>query len=165
MVSARSPGAYSFQPAEYLIGNFRPSPCHSKRSKPLQDKRQLPVIAFRKNQEKLISTHADGEIASADGAIEGGGKFLQHHIPGGVTVAVVDVLELVEIQEHDGKRMLLASRARHFGNEPLLGKPSVVETGQGVNHGELAQDHGMMLLFRKLAPEPFDEHLLVDGVD
>src|SRR5580692_3046212 len=154
-----------FLPANRILDRKFPAlPGQFERPQPVQDELQLLVIAFRKNQQELVASHPHGEVSSPNGAIEGCGKLLKNQVPGGMAVGVVDVLELVEIEDHHTERMAFARRARHLGDQPLFGKPAVIEPRQGVNHGELAQDHRVMLLFCKLPPQPLDQHLLVNGV-
>ena len=58
-----------------------------------------------------------------------------------------------------------ACGARNLRGEALLGKPAIVKPRQCINHRQFTQDQRVMLLFRKLPPQPLDEHLLVDRVD
>ncbi len=155
-----------FLPTGRILDAKSPAfPSQFERAEAVQNKLQLLAIAFGKNQQEFIATHAHGEIAPANSAIKGRSKFLQHQITGGVAVRVVDVFELIKVQEHYRQGMALAGGARHFRDEALLGKSSVVEARQGVDHSEVAQDHGVMLLFRELSTEAFDKHLLIDSVD
>jgi len=146
-------------------GQFAAFPDHLEWPQASQNKLQLRVVAFGKNQEKLIAAHAGSEIAAANGSIETRGEFLENEVSGRMAVGIVDVLEVIQVHQDDRERMALASGTSDLGGKALLGEPAVVKSRQGVNHGELAQDQRVMLFLSKLAAETFDEHLLIDGVN
>jgi hypothetical protein len=109
-----------------LDGNFLVTPLHFERPKTVQDKMQLLEITFRKNQEEFVASHPHSEIAFANDTVEASSKFLQHQITGRVAVGVVDLLEIVQIQEHHRQGMPFARGAGHLCGKPLLGKSTVV---------------------------------------
>src|SRR5580704_19706551 len=82
-----------------------------------------------------------------------------------MAVGIIDLLKRIQVQNDDGKRMALAGRASDFRREALLGKPAVVQASKSINHGQAAKYERVVLLFGKVPSEPFNKHLLVDGVD
>ena len=68
-----------FLPASCILDRkFAPFPGHLERSDAIQDKFQLLVIAFGKNQQEFVATHADREVAAPNSSIQSSGEFLKH---------------------------------------------------------------------------------------
>src|SRR5690348_1420447 len=60
--------------------------------------------------------------------------------------------------------MSLALGAGHFGGEPLLGKATVIEASQGINHSEVAEKVRMALFLSELPAKSLDENSLRDHI-
>ena len=50
-------------------------------------------------------------------------------------MGVVDPLEMIDVEESEGKRAFRAKRSRHFARDRLLAGAAVVQTGQLVGQG------------------------------
>src|SRR5271156_1755713 len=159
------PGVILLPAGGILDRNFSPVPLHLQRTEPVQNQLQLRQIAFRQNQQKLIPTHANRQIPAPNHAIERRRKFLQHQISRRMPKRIIDVLEFVEVHQHDRQRMPLPRRTRHLSDKPLLRKPPVIQPRQRINHRQIAQQHRVVLLLRKLAPQALNQYLLVDRVN
>src|SRR5258708_39521852 len=77
-----------------------------------------------------------------------------------MAVGVVDFLEPVQVQSKYRQWMSFALGAGNFGGEALFRKPPVIQTGQGLNHGEVTEKVRMTLFLGELAAKPFDENAL-----
>ena len=71
-------------------------------------------------QHELVATDAREQRAGADAAIEALGRRLQQHVAGGVSHAVVDCLEAIQVDAHQGERLaapaeILQRRTQAFG--------------------------------------------------
>lgn len=141
-----------------LPGNFQGT-------KTSQDKLQLLESTFGEKNKKLIATQADGEIGSADHLVEMGGKFLEDVVSGGMAVLVVDLLEFIQVEGEHGEGMPAALGTSNLGSEALHSETAVIKTGQRVDHGQIAKNVGVALLFSELAAQALDKNLLVDGVE
>src|SRR6266567_595856 len=116
-------------------------------------------------EQEIRAAQPHGQIGSSDHLVQTGGKFLQHLVAGGMAVCIVDLFEIVQVQRKNGQGVSLALRASNLRRQALLGKTPVVQTGQWVNHGQIAQKVGMALLLGELAAKPLDENLLVDRIE
>lgn len=62
----------------------------------------------RADDHEFLSAPAPGFVGVAHVPSKDPADLFQDMVPGIVTVGVVDVLEMVDIEENDGKRLLLA---------------------------------------------------------
>jgi hypothetical protein len=68
-----------------------------------------------------------------------------------VAVAIVDVLEAIEVQHHHGQRARIARRQRGLEDQALVEGAPVGQPGQGVGDGldaELPREHGQRVVAR-----------------
>src|SRR6266849_5336022 len=61
--------------------------------------------------------------------------------------------------------MAAAFGASDLCSEALFGETAVVEAGQGINHRQVAENIGMILLFEKLLTKTLNEDFLIDRID
>src|SRR5690348_6235526 len=78
-----------------------------------------------------------------------------------MTIRVVNVLEIVKVQRHYREGMSLALGARNLCGKALFCKAAVVQASEWVKQSKTAQDVRMALLLRELAPQTFDDELLI----
>lgn len=83
-------------------------------------------------QREFVAAATPGQIAFADGLTDPAGQRAQRLVAGGVPMAVVDLLEQVDVQHHRGKRSSRGARAREGGLAQLLQVRVVVEPGQAI---------------------------------
>jgi len=145
-------------------GKFEALPVHYQGAETPQDELQLLQSAFGKENEELVAAEANGKVRAADNSVEVSGKFLQHLVSSRMAVHVVDLLEIVQIQGEHSQGMSPALGARHLRGETLHSKTAIVQARQRINHGEIAQNFRMPMLFSELKAETFDQNLLIDGV-
>src|SRR6266849_6649723 len=139
-------------------------PVHFQGAETSQNELQLRQRAFGKKNKEFVAAEPNGEIRAADDSVEVSGKFLQHLVPGRMAVHVVDLLEIVQIQGEHSQGMSPALGARHLRGEALHSKTAIVQARQRINHGEIAKNFRMPLLFGELAAQAFDQNLLIDRV-
>ena len=90
--------------------------------------RLLHSVDVLQEQRELIAAEARRRVAGANTRREALRHFDQHLVAGGVPEAVVDRLEVVEVEEHDGDALVLAPRAGDrvpdaLGEERPVGEP------------------------------------------
>jgi hypothetical protein len=140
-------------------------PSYLESAKAVQDELQLVESALWKKNKKFVAAEADSHVRTANYLVEMRGEFLKDVVTGGMAVAVVDQLEIVEVESKHGQRMTAALGARDLCGEALNTKTAVIEAGQRIDHGHVAKNVGMTLFLGELEAQAFDEDLLVNGVE
>ena len=79
--------------------------------------------------------------------------------------AVVNFLELVQIDQEKGERQSLSLSAKDFGLHARFGEPAVVETGEGIEHRQAIERVRARLFFLDFVTEILDPELLPQRVD
>src|SRR5437764_10802213 len=77
-------------------------------------------IGKGKNHHKLLSSKATHDIFRAHASLEKSRGFAQHSIASIVTVGVIEVLEMIQIEHHYPHRLLGAQSAPDFAFEDLF---------------------------------------------
>ncbi len=65
-------------------------------------------IGVGQQQNEFVASQARHRVLFTHGRLQAGGEFNQHLITDAVTQGIVDVLEMVQVQKHQGYRMLRA---------------------------------------------------------
>ena len=91
--------------------------------------------AVGKQKRELVAADAGGEVVAAAAVANGGADVAQHRIAGGVTGAVVDLLEVVEVDEAERVLARLVLGLAHGFLEGLLEGCPVGQIGEAVVHG------------------------------
>ncbi|MNP03519.1 hypothetical protein D3C76_954060 [compost metagenome] len=81
-------------------------------------------------ERKLVTTEAKGLIRAADAAVEQLREAAQHQIPHRVTPGVVDLLEPVQIQQHQHQAVGFPVVLLHRTTYGLIEVGAVAEPGQ-----------------------------------
>ena len=89
--------------------------------------------------EELIASEPGHDVGRAHGVAEPVGDDAQELVAGRVAVAVVHELEVVEVDEEDGDRLLAAPGARDRLLEVLLEEEAVGQVGERVVIGEVGE--------------------------
>ena len=90
--------------------------------------------------EELLAAVASGEVALAHAGDECGSDGGEHVVAGAVTVGVVDLLEVIEVEQDRRER---AAAARRLGDHALEGvarRPAVGHAGERVGRSALLGD-------------------------
>src|SRR6266516_1402619 len=87
---------------------------------------------FREEQRELLPPDAARDIALANVPLQQETHAPQDNVACAMAQAVVDALEVINIQSDYGQSVLLAVRARQLPQEEFLQKAAVVQTGERI---------------------------------
>jgi len=82
-----------------------------------------------------------------------------------MAVGVVNLLEVVQVQRKHRQRMPSTFRACHLRRQALLCKAPIVQSGQRIDHRQIAQNMRMVSSFQELPAQTLNQNFLVNGVD
>ncbi len=111
------------------------------------------------HQRELVAAEARERVALADRRAQPLGDRAQEAVAAGVAEAVVDLLEVVEIEHHHGDPAALAARLAHRLAQAVEQQRAVGQAGQRVVMGEMAD-----LLLDALALGDVEQHELGRGL-
>ena len=92
-------------------------------------------IGMRQEDRELVAPDAERAIGLAERTVDELAEAAQHAVAAGVPTTVVDGLELVEVDDQQRERVLVAQCRRHLAIELLLEGPMVAEPGQRIEEG------------------------------
>ena len=95
----------------------------------------LEALHVLQEDRELIPAEAGRRVACANARFESLGHVEQHLVAGGVAEAVVDRLEVVEVEEDHGQALVVAARARDRVPHPLDEQRAVGEVRHRVVEG------------------------------
>ncbi len=106
----------------------------------------LPGAEILEQHGELVAAEARDGVAAAGRLDEPLRALVQHAVADRMAEGIVDVLEVVEVDEHDGYRPPVALADRHRVLDAVAEQRAVPEQGQRV-----VQRHSLQLLFHALA--------------
>ena len=93
--------------------------CRARDEQPARDDRGGLGIGVRQQQGELVTADPEWSVDRAQGARQQRAEAAQRLVAGGVAGAVVDLLELVEVDEHERRAVRRsAARARSADRAP-----------------------------------------------
>ena len=95
--------------------------------------------AFGEDEREFLSSVSAGQVVGTDGPKQGISDKTEGFVAGGVSEGVVVALEIIDIEHHQGERPPLATGTENLAFEEFLHVAAVVEAGQGVVDGLLAE--------------------------
>ena len=101
--------------------------------------RLLDAVDVLEQERKFVAAEARRRVRGADARGEALRDLGQHLVAGRVTEAVVDRLEVVEVEEDDGDALVLASRTRDRVPHPLREERAVGEAGHRIVEGLMGE--------------------------
>ena len=136
------------------------------RQQPLNDGAGIVLVPLGQDDHELIPAVAGHDIGPRRACLDASRDALEHHVAGVVAEAVVDDLEVIEVDEQDQQALI----AHQFLREPQLEQISVTQPRQHVMVGQVVE---LLLLCHrgeregKIACELVDERdfRLVEGVE
>ncbi len=93
----------------------------------------------RQQQQKLFATPARHHILLAHRNLKRSRQRFQHLVTDVVAELIVDVLEMVDIDQHQRERAPRAVFTRHFILQPLRHRSSITQLGQKIGAGGFFQ--------------------------
>ena len=115
--------------------------------KPLRDRRGVFCAGdLREQHGEFVAAEPGGGIAVAQAGEQASRHALQHPVAGRVAQAVVDRLEVIQVQHHDGGHALFAAGQRQRLGEPVAEEFAVGQVGQRVVGGPMAEEFLGLLL-------------------
>ena len=94
---------------------------------------------LREDEPELVPADAARDVGLAHSLAHTFRGLGERGVAGEMADAVVDALEVVDVDEHEGEPARVAVRARDLASERLVEVAAVVETRQPVEVGELAR--------------------------
>ena len=91
---------------------------------------------LRKQGNELIAPVAEGVIDETEAVLDGDADFIQQAAADEVAVAVVDLLEVVEVEEEDAELVAEAGGAVDLGLDGVVEVARVVKSGAVIGDGE-----------------------------
>ena len=89
-------------------------------------------LLIEQQDYKLIAAQSDNRIRRAQASHHARGHFLQQFVADIVPEAVVDQLEIVEVDESNGHPPVVALRVENGLRQPVLEQAAVWQAGQGI---------------------------------
>ena len=102
---------------------------------PFRERRRAVDVSRGKDHRELFTAHSADDVAHTNGRSEDVGDLLEEVVADPVSVDVVDLLEVVEIEHHHGDRLACSRRAQELLSETVVEGTVVVEAGQSVRLG------------------------------
>ena len=94
-------------------------------------------VGLGEDQHELLAAVAADHVARPQVRAERLGDAAQHDVAGGVAVGVVDGLEVVDVDERDRQRALVAAGALDLGEQGGQQRAAVRDAGQAVDGREV----------------------------
>ena len=152
--------------------NFPSVVVHFQPMQPGQHAQHLLRTTFGQEHEKFVAPHAYRNVAAANGFSYVNSKVGEHQVAGGMAVAVVDLLEIVEVKHQHREQVILPSGPGNLDHQVLLQKAPVVEAGEGIGQDQLAELLCTEFLLCddfqlacQLTPQPANQNQLVDDMN
>ena len=93
----------------------------------------------RHDEHELLSTVTAGHIAPLQESLKQDGKRAEHEVTGTMTVPVVAVAEMIQVEHRDGQRPPLTPHMTQLAGKLLLHEATVVQPGERVTNREAAE--------------------------
>jgi hypothetical protein len=94
--------------------------------------RRAVGVGARQNDDELVAAETGNGVLVAHGTPESLGDLNQQGVADPVTQRIVDILEAVQVEEHQRQRFTAAMRTRKVVPDPLLEQAAVGQTGQRI---------------------------------
>jgi len=114
------------------------------------------------DHQELLTAVATPDVARAQTASQAPSDRAQHLVAGHVTVAVVDLLEVIEIRHQDGEPGPVAAGALELHRQDLRHEAAIAKTGQGIGRRELLE---LLVLLDQLALQTLELEMQLDPRD
>lgn len=95
----------------------------------------IGCVEAGEEENKLLAANAGNDVGFANRAAEEDGDFAEHGIATSVTVAVIEQLEVVEVEDDNSEVLSGAGVARQLDFSGSLQAAAIQELGERVDHG------------------------------
>src|SRR6185295_1859328 len=102
--------------------------------------------AFGEDGEKLIAPNAYWQVACSNGLPQLAGKLLQHQVAGGMSMLVVDLLEIIEIHRDNCQFEVVLLSSRDLFLEAFFPEPPVEQSCERIDDGQAGKFFGSLAL-------------------
>ena len=109
------------------------------------DEMGLLFVRLRQNHHELIPAVAGKDIATPQHLMDAVGHLDEKDIADGMTVGIVDALEVVEIKDEQGEFVVVAGGALRLVAKQFPENTLIVEVGQGIPRGIKLQVLGVLV--------------------
>ena len=93
---------------------------------------RAPKVTGRKDDRELLASHPAHDVLGSSRGSQHVGDLHQELVSDPVPVDVVDLLEVVEVEHHQGDRVVLGGGTHHLLAKPIVERAVVVEAGERV---------------------------------
>ena len=97
------------------------------------------AIHLRQDHDEFLAAHPAGDVLVARTIAQQSRERDQHRIAGAVAVAVVEGLEMVEVEGHHRQRLLAPAAARHLAPERFGQVTAIEQAGERIAYRQVAQ--------------------------
>ena len=104
----------------------------------LDHRPHVRLVGLRQQQRELVAADPERQVGAADGAVQQAAEQRQSGIARLVAVPVVQLLEAVQVAQHQRERPVVAARAGGLVAEPAGERAAVEQARQRVVLGEVA---------------------------
>ncbi|SBW00869.1 hypothetical protein KL86APRO_11350 [uncultured Alphaproteobacteria bacterium] len=118
---------------------------HPARGEAVEESAPLDEVGRRQENAELVAAETVGEVRGAAGAVEACRHLAQRGVARLMPVGVVELLEAVEIEEHQDERHVLALGAGQLAPQVLVKRAVVAEVGERVAAGLLLKLAGALV--------------------
>ena len=122
------------------------------------------AAGLRQQERELVAADPRQHVLGARGLLELGGDDGQHLVPGPVSRGVVDLLELVEVDQHERQRPAVSQRTRDLGLQPLVERAVIREARERVARRHLRQQAPVLGVAHGRAEQAREVAQALDGL-
>ena len=123
-------------------------------------------VSGRDDDGELLAADAADHVRRADGRAQDVGDLVEQLVADAVTVDVVHLLEVVEVEHHEGDGVVCGGCAQELLPKAVVERPVVVEAGQRVRLGLVLEPRANVGVVEREGggvPEPLGEEELLVG--
>ena len=101
------------------------------------------LVRVREDHGELVASEACDQVDLAELRLEAAGQVEQDPVADPVAVAVVDLVEVVQVEHHEHEGVAEAVGALAFVGQPVLEDPVAGDAGEGVDRGGVDELRGL----------------------
>ncbi len=130
-----------------------------RRREHLGERGRTALVGVRQDCQQPVAAGSPDRIGRSDTEPDAQGDLSKHGITAGDAVHAVDLAEVIDVEENDGHRMLVAAGLGDLDPQPIEDRAAAGDAGERIDRGR-ALDLGALQLDRAArldaAPRSFD---------